>query len=254
MNFKKKTLNRDIPIPLYYQLKEILLESIKHAEKGASFPTELELCEQFDVSRPTVRQAIIELVTEGYLRRIKGRGTFIAEPKIQQDFLIALKSFSEEMLEKGLTPTTQVLDLKSRACDEGVSEALDIPIGSEVVQLERLRFTNNRPVVLVVTFLPAARLPNILDRHFENESLYQIIEEEDEARHTRLSLLVSPEVGEVNEDEIVRTVLAELSKGADGNRMMANVWGQAKTIRVTRMCPIATERGKLLPLHLLKDK
>ena len=178
MKVKKKALNRDIPIPLYYQLKEILLESIKHAEKGDSFPTELELCEQFDVSRPTVRQAIIELITEGYLRRIKGRGTFIAEPKIQQDFLVALKSFSEEMLEKDLTPSTKVLDLECIECDEGVSEALDIPIGSEVVELERLRFANDEPVVLVVTFLPSAKLPNILDRNFEDESLYKIIEEE----------------------------------------------------------------------------
>lgn len=178
MDFTKKRLNRDIPIPLYYQLKEILLESIKHTEKGTSFPTELELCERFDVSRPTVRQAIIELVNEGFLYRIKGRGTFIAEPKIRQDFLIALKSFSEEMQQKGLTPTTKVLDFRSVECDERGSEALEIPVGTDVVQLERLRFTDNEPVVLVMTFLPAARLPGILERHFENESLYHIIEVE----------------------------------------------------------------------------
>lgn len=178
MDFAKKRLNRDIPIPLYYQLKEILLESIKHAEKGTSFPTELELCERFDVSRPTVRQAIIELVNEGFLYRIKGRGTFIAEPKIRQDFLIELKSFSEEMQQKGLIPTTQVLDFRRVECDERVSEALEIPINSDVVQLERVRFADDEPVVLVMTFLPADELPGILDRHFEDESLYHIIEEE----------------------------------------------------------------------------
>ena len=178
MNFQKKNLNRDIPIPLYYQLKEILLESIKHAEKGASFPTELELCEQFDVSRPTVRQAIIELVNEGFLYRIKGRGTFISEPKIKQDFLIELKSFSEEMRQKGLTPTTQVLDFRQIECDDHIGEALQIPVGSAVVQLERLRFADGEPVVLVMTFLPASKLPGILERHFEDESLYHIIEVE----------------------------------------------------------------------------
>ncbi len=178
MKLQKKNLNRDIPIPLYYQLKEILQESIKHAEKGASFPTELELCEQFDVSRPTVRQAIIELVNEGSLYRIKGRGTFIAEPKIQQDFLVALQSFSEEMQQKGLTPTTQVLDFRKIECDGHIAETLDIPVGSDVVQLERLRFVDAEPVVLVMTFLLANKLPDILERHFENESLYQIIEKE----------------------------------------------------------------------------
>jgi GntR family transcriptional regulator len=178
MDFAKKRLNRDIPIPLYYQLKEILLESIKHAEKGTSFPTELELCARFDVSRPTVRQAIIELVNEGFLYRVKGRGTFIAEPKIRQDFLIALKSFSEEMQQKGLTPSTEVLDFRNVACDERVSETLEIREGSDVVQLERLRFADNEPVVLVMTFLPSAKLPGMLERHFENESLYHIIEVE----------------------------------------------------------------------------
>ena len=178
MDLKTKTLNKNIPIPLYYQLKEILLEYIQYAEAGSDFPTELELCEQFDISRPTVRQAINELVVEGYLQRIKGKGTFISEPKIKQDFLVALKSFTEEMQEKGVVPTTKVLEVEKSPCDDKVSAALNIPIGSEVIQLKRLRFANNIPIVLVVTFLPAAKLPDIFSKDFENESLYRIIEEE----------------------------------------------------------------------------
>lgn len=178
MDFTKKTLNKNIPIPLYYQLKEILLDEIQHAEKGSPFPTELELCEHFDISRPTVRQAINELVVEGYLQRIKGKGTFITQPKIKQDFLIVLKSFTEEMQEKGLVPTTKVLGLENSTCDEKISEALNIPVGSEVVKLTRLRSVNGTPVVLVVTFLPPAKLPNVVSRDFENESLYRMIEED----------------------------------------------------------------------------
>lgn len=176
MDFKTKLLNKNIPIPLYYQLKEILLEYIQHAESGRDFPTEAELCEQFDISRPTVRQAINELVVEGYLQRIKGKGTFIAGPKIKQDFLIGLQSFTEEMQSKGFTPTTKVLTLETSPCDDKVSNALNIPTGSEVIHLKRLRFANNVPIVLVATYLPAAKLPNILAQDFENESLYHIIE------------------------------------------------------------------------------
>ncbi len=177
MNFENKTLNRESPIPLYYQLKEILLEEIKKALPGASFPTELELCKQFDISRPTVRQAIQELVIEGYLNRMKGKGTFIAGPKIKQDFLIVLKSFTEEMEEKGLVPTTKVLGLEKTACDEKVSKALALPAGAEVAKLTRLRFANDAPIVLVVTYLPLDRFPDILSRDFENESLYRILED-----------------------------------------------------------------------------
>ena len=178
MNFQNKTLNRKIPIPLYYQLKEILLEEIKKSEPGEAFPTELELCTQFDISRPTVRQAINELAVEGYLNRMKGKGTFIAGPKIKQDFLIVLKSFTEEMYEKGLTPRTKVLGLEKMACDEKIADALQIPLGAEVAKLTRLRMADETPIVLVVTYLPLDTLPGILSRDFENDSLYRILNEE----------------------------------------------------------------------------
>ena len=178
MDFKNKVLNKDIPIPLYYQLKEILLEEIKQSEEGASFPTELELCKQFDISRPTVRQAVNELVIEGYLNRVKGKGTFISESKIKQDFLIVLESFPEEMQRKGLLPTTKVLQFEAVKADEKVAEALNVPVGNMVVKLRRLRFANDRPIVLVATFLPHEKLSNMLSRDLENESLYNIIEQE----------------------------------------------------------------------------
>jgi hypothetical protein len=82
---------------------------------------------------------------------------------------------------------------------------------------------------------------------------YQIVEEEDEKGQTRMSVIVSPEVGAIDEDELIQTVLAELGKGKDTQRMMAQIWSQAKTLRVKRMRPIATARGKLLPLHIQKS-
>lgn len=176
MQLNNKALNREIPIPLYYQLKEILLEGIQHTEKGNPFPTELELCKHFDVSRPTVRQAINELVIEGYLRRIKGKGTFIAEPKIKQDFLTVLKSFSEEMQEKGLIPETKILEFKRTKADEKISEALNVSSGNDVVQLTRVRSANKKPIVYVTTFLSITKVPDILSKDLEHESLYKILE------------------------------------------------------------------------------
>lgn len=83
---------------------------------------------------------------------------------------------------------------------------------------------------------------------------YQMVEEEDDKGHTRMSVVVSPEVGEVDEGELAQTVLSELSKGKDTQRMMAEIWSQAKTLRVKRMRPHITAGGKLLPLHILKNK
>ncbi len=83
---------------------------------------------------------------------------------------------------------------------------------------------------------------------------YQLIEEEDESGHTRMSLVVSPKVGAIDEAELIKTVLSELGKGRDIRRLMTEVWSQAKTLRVKRMQPLTTARGKLLPLHILKNK
>ncbi|MGA7743275.1 MAG: hypothetical protein ABSF35_24025 [Polyangia bacterium] len=96
-------------------------------------------------------------------------------------------------------------------------------------------------------------LEEVLPTRFGGASTdYQVVEEEDERGHTRMSVVVSPAVGDVDERALVQIVLAELSKGRDARRMMAHMWSQAKTLRVKRATPFTTARGKLLPLHIQK--
>lgn len=178
IDFDDQTLNKNVPIPLYFQLKEILLEEIKKSEAGVIIPPEMELCGRFDISRPTVRQAITELVNEGYLTRQKGKGTFISTPKIKQDFLIVLESFDDEMHQKGLKPSTKVLEFELAKSDERVSEVLGTPPESDVVKLRRLRFTNDEPIVLVLSYLPYGKLQSILTRDMTKVSLYKTIEQD----------------------------------------------------------------------------
>ena len=163
------------PIPLYFQLKEILLEQIQHSEAGDVLPTENRLCEQFRISRPTVRQAIKELENEGYIYRLKGKGTFIAEKKVHQDFL---NSFNDEMQEKGLTPTTRVLEFRVDEADDHVAANLTLPKASKIIRLRRLRCVNEEPIVLDLSFLPYELLPDFLSIDMANKSLIRVIEEE----------------------------------------------------------------------------
>lgn len=83
---------------------------------------------------------------------------------------------------------------------------------------------------------------------------YQMLEEEDEKGHTRMSVLVSPEVGQVDEAELIGTILTELSRGKDTQRMMVEMWSRVGTLQVKRMRPFVTARGKLMPLHIRKGK
>ena len=90
-------LDRSVPIPLYFQLKGVLLDAIKSGEYqvDSMIPTEKELSEMFQISRTTVRQAITEMVQEGWLYRIASKGTFVARLKIKQDFIKRLETFNE---------------------------------------------------------------------------------------------------------------------------------------------------------------
>jgi GntR family transcriptional regulator, N-acetylglucosamine utilization regulator len=179
LSFTNKSLNKEIPVPLYYQLKELLLEYIReHPDNLEPISTELELSAHFDISRPTVRQAINELVVEGYLYRIKGKGTFISKPKIKQDFLLTLDSFNSEMQKKGLDPSTKLIESKVIKSDEKVSKALDLTVGSNVFELRRLRSTNQEPIVIVVTYVPYDKCPGLLEKDLERESLYTILEKD----------------------------------------------------------------------------
>ncbi len=178
MTLAGKKINKNIPIPLYYQLKEILLEHIQDSKVGVAIPPEMELCSLFHISRPTVRQAINELVREGFLERQKGRGTFVAQPKITRDYTFALQSFNDEMKQKGLEPSTKVLELEIVQADDRVSEKLDLPQNAEVIKLRRLRSTNGEPVLIVLTYLPAHRFPELLSKDLEENSLYTTLAED----------------------------------------------------------------------------
>jgi GntR family transcriptional regulator len=173
-----KSIDKSIPIPLYFQLKEILLGYLENLDDGDVIPTEVELCEHFDISRPTVRQAINELVTEGQIIRRKGKGSFVSRSKIKQDFLLVLESFNTEMQEKGLKPETRLLSMKVRGASSQAAEVFGIKTGEDLVFISRLRSTNNEPIVLVNTWLPADRFAPILKFDLEKESLYEVLEKE----------------------------------------------------------------------------
>lgn len=170
-------IQKDVPIPLYYQLKEILKERIKSGdlETGQFIPSERELGETYDISRPTVRQAINELVTEGFLRKQHGRGTYVAKKKISQWFLENLTSFSEEMAQKGLHYSTTVLKNKV----VGINSTLEEMFGEEYREfylLERLRYVNDEPYVIVTTYIPVALAEGMDEEDLEKNSLYKTLE------------------------------------------------------------------------------
>ena len=174
------SINRSVPIPLYYQLKTIISDEINSGNypPNEAIPTEEELIRHFNLSRTTVRQAISELVQEGKLYRVKSKGTFVSIPQLKQDFVIRLRSFNELVRDSGRTPATMVLLKEVVPADEAPAEALSIPQGSPVYHLKRLRFADSMPLVIVESWFPADKCAFLDRMDLSTESIYETLRKE----------------------------------------------------------------------------
>jgi GntR family transcriptional regulator len=176
--FRSIKLDKKVPVPLYYQLKRQILTLIEagSVEVGDMLPPENELCDVLQVSRPTIRQALGELVAEGFLDRYKGKGTFVSRPKVDARFFNRLETFQSEMVSKGFAPRTVTLALKKLTFPHEAHERLRIPRDSPLIYLDRLRFIDDTPLVHVETFLPFEPYQQLMEVDFSTNSLYDSLE------------------------------------------------------------------------------
>jgi len=166
---------RTARVPKYYGLKRHLLEMTETMPPGTPVPPERTLAGEFDTSRTTVRQALQELVVEGRLERIQGKGTFVAKPKVSQ--ALQLTSYTEDMRAQGLEPTSQLLDIGYVTADDRLAALLDIETGGRVLRIERLRLASGEPMAIETTHLPQKRFPALRRCLVKYTSLYAALAE-----------------------------------------------------------------------------
>lgn len=173
-------VDHNSPIPYYVQVKKALQEHIERGDwqPGDQLPGESQLCQMFDVSRTVIRQALREMEYEGLVVRRKGKGTFAAEPKIVEGLFQKLTGFYQDMVERGHTPVTQVLKQKVVPASSKVAAYLNLELGTQVLQIDRLRFVQDEPIVFVTTYLPYALCPEVLHTDLSSQSLYAFLEEQ----------------------------------------------------------------------------
>lgn len=154
--FEGKTIDKTVPVPLYYQLKKIIEDEIVEGTLNVDdmIPTEKELSEMFQLSRTTVRQAILELTQEGYLYRIKSKGTFVSHPKDNQSFILRLETFDDHIKRLNKKPRTEIISCSIIPMPANIASVLLCPKKTNAIQLIRLRFANDEPVVITETYLP----------------------------------------------------------------------------------------------------
>lgn len=172
------SIDRDSPLPFYFQLKDVLERQIldSHWLPGDQVPSEAQLCEHFELSRTTVRQALDELEQDGLVRRERGRGTFVAEPNASA-FLQSTAGFFEEATRLGHDVRSRVLRREVAALPDWAATALELDVGSEGVVLERLRWLDDEPVMYVHNYLPERYAAAVLEADLETGSLYATLRE-----------------------------------------------------------------------------
>jgi GntR family transcriptional regulator len=175
-----QSINFDSHIPYYIQLMDLLKDQILQKKwlPGEQIPGEQELCKTYGISRTVVRQALRELELEGVITRRKGKGTFISEPKINEGLIQKLTGFYQDMVERGLNPVTKVLYQDVVPANEKVARFLNIQPETEVIDIKRLRFINDEPILLVTTYIPYYIYPPLATVDLTNRSLYEYLEKE----------------------------------------------------------------------------
>lgn len=169
----------------YVEIEEFIRAQIESGKllDGDIIPAETLLAVQFAVSRPTVRQAMSNLVNAGYLTRVRGRGSFVNKPKIVQESTRFIESYNIEMSKKGLIPRTLVLAMEVLPASNLIAQKLCIKQKDKVIRLKRLRFavtdTMNKqyPVLLTEVYIPYSILPKLVEYDFESFSLYEVFEQ-----------------------------------------------------------------------------
>ncbi|MBV7505564.1 GntR family transcriptional regulator [Bacillus sp. sid0103] len=194
-------------IPLYHQLMERLKDSIEKGlwTHGDKIPSENQLMDQFGVSRNTAKKAIEELVQEGILYRIQGKGTFVAKPKLQQS-LMGFYSFSKVLKEKGMNPKDIILKIEEAKPTTKIREALQLGEDEKVIEMKRLRCANNEPYILESSFIPKNLISNIEQLKKVGEvSLYDLFTQEFNIVVTRAKEAFEPVLIRSEESKYLQT-------------------------------------------------
>src|SRR3954468_4364873 len=167
-------IDRETPVPLYHQLAEQLSAAIARGDlqPGDAFENELAMADRLALSRPTVRRAIQELVSQGLLLRRRGLGTTVAGRQIHRR--AELTSLYDDLRREGPGgPPTEVLTHEVTT-DDAAAKPMGLPVDTPFLRLVRLRLDGDRPLAILRNWLPPA-YSDISRGELERDGLYALL-------------------------------------------------------------------------------
>lgn len=185
-------IDKNSRTPLYLQLMEVLKGKIENTmDYNDQLPSEREICETYDLSRTTVRQALDELEKEKYIYKVHGKGTFISPKRYNQD-LISFYSFTEEMKKAGRNPKSEVIGFELRESGEKLGSIFKQKKDDLIYKLIRIRKADDIPMMYEVTYLPFERFEELTKEKLETTPMYEIFSKEYNAKITSAEEVFEP--------------------------------------------------------------
>lgn len=165
-------------IPLYIQIKKIIKDKIisKEYAPGDTIPSEAQLQEMYHVSRITARQAIMDLESEGLVERARGKGTRVLFQKKIEENLVGIKSFTNEMLERGIQPGTRWAHIELVKADQHLARVFGCEYEDALYRLDRVRTGDDVPIVYFVSYFSKDRNLPLEDEKYMG-SMYALLDE-----------------------------------------------------------------------------
>ena len=172
-----KLLDSNDITPLYIQLSDQIRLQIEQGtiQYGHQIPSEAQLCEQYEVSRVTVRNAVELLVKEGALIKRQGKGTYVAFPELEERMINGRSdSFSEAFSQISISTSTKIVDKKIINASTVIGKRLHLPVGESVIRIQRIRYVNNIPAVFEEDFFPMS-FDFLMQTELKDLSLFSLI-------------------------------------------------------------------------------
>ncbi|MCM3780789.1 GntR family transcriptional regulator [Microbacterium hydrocarbonoxydans] len=171
------SIDRHSAAPMYDQLRQLIIEGIERdgLQPGDPLPGEHRLCERYGISRTVVRQALAQLEHEGLVERVKGKGTFVSRPRTSESLVHTLVGLYDDVERRGGHVHSDVLRHEQALADDEIATALEVPPGTPVVVLERLRHVDGEPWSLSTTWMPEAVGAVTLGVDLSEASLYRVL-------------------------------------------------------------------------------
>ncbi len=164
-------------IPIYYQLRKYFESQIRSGQlkPGDALPTEMEIANLFNISRMTVRRAISELVSSGMVYTQKGKGTFVARPRLDK-VVFNLNNFYEEIKQKGMVPHAEVLETRITKADEKLAKKLGIAVNTKCLYFGIVISANGEPIAYETKYTVYTKKTPIIESQLKDPLFSRLAE------------------------------------------------------------------------------